>query len=247
MSGTAASDLRPALPADALAGPVPPSSRTALVLRVALLGCFLLSVLHAWQLPAERTTGHLLTELSDGTVESVSIERPPPDMHGLMSLRVEWTVSSGRDGYAYYDVTVPEQPSRAGQPTTPGQPTTGLDRHDEGELILAAATTSPARVQVTTVEPLTLRPTLVVNWPAVVGLGALLVLVTGPQPRLATKWAWFWLAAAVPVLGAVFLLLEPVPAWRRTPMTARSQRYTGGWAFLAALLLGSLWHSLAPS
>src|SRR5690625_1940582 len=211
-------------------GPVAPSTPGALALRLALLACFCLAVLHAWTLPAERLTGDLLANLSDGNVETITIERPSAGQQGQMELRVDWSQRSGRDGYAYYSVSsLPDNP-----------------QIDEGELILDAAATSPATVQVTTADPMTLRPTLVVNWPMVVALAALLVMVAGPQPRLATKWAWFWLGCAVPPLWAAFLLLEPVPAWRRTSLPARPQRYTAGWAFLLALLLGSLWHPLAP-
>jgi len=214
----------------ALVGPVAPSGPAALTLRLGLLACFGLAVLHAWTLPAERLTGDLLVSLSDGNVETITIERPSAQVQGQMELRVDWSQRSGRDGYAYYAAS-----------TLPGDP-----QIDEGEAILMAAASSPAPVRVTTVEPMALRAGIVVNWPAVVGLGAMLVLITGPQPRLATKWAWFWLAWAVPPLWAVFLLLEPVPVWRRTSVPARPQRYTGGWAFLLALLLGSLWQPLAP-
>jgi len=59
-------------------------------------------------------------------------------------------------------------------------------------------------------------------------------LILGPQPRLATKWAWFWLAGGVPLLWFAFVVLEPVPLWRRTPAAARG-RLTGGWAFLLSI------------
>ncbi|MFH5821368.1 hypothetical protein [Georgenia sp. AZ-5] len=60
------------------------------------------------------------------------------------------------------------------------------------------------------------------------------LLIGGPQPRLATKWAWFWLAVSTP-LWTVFLLLEPVPVWSRSPAPVRERRLTGGWAFVLSL------------
>ncbi|HMO10058.1 MAG TPA: hypothetical protein PKB06_00790 [Actinotalea sp.] len=75
------------------------------------------------------------------------------------------------------------------------------------------------------------------SWAAVAGLATLVLLIAGPQPRLATKWAWFWLMGIQP-LAVAFLLLEPVPAWQPGGTHARAARLTGGWAFLLALGLG---------
>lgn len=77
-------------------------------------------------------------------------------------------------------------------------------------------------------------------------MAALLVLIFGPQPRLAAKWAWFWLSCAVPVLWLAFLVLEPVPAWRRRAMARAASKFTGGWALLLAFVLGAIWQAIAP-
>ena len=59
---------------------------------------------------------------------------------------------------------------------------------------------------------------------AIVGL-----LVSGREPRFATRWAWFWLLCMgplTPIMSILFLLQG---------MTARPEdrrRLTGGWAFL---------------
>ncbi len=74
----------------------------------------------------------------------------------------------------------------------------------------------------------------------------LLLLVFGPQPRWATKWAWFWLAIAVQPLWLVFVLFEPVPLWIKQPLAPAASRLTGGWAFLLALLIGPLTAWLLP-
>lgn len=76
--------------------------------------------------------------------------------------------------------------------------------------------------------------------PLVLGawLGPLLLLVAGPQPWRATRWAWFWLLQP-PVGTVAFLLLSGRLPWgRRT--APDGARLTGGWAFLLSLVIGSL-------
>lgn len=78
----------------------------------------------------------------------------------------------------------------------------------------------------------------------IVSLLLVLVLIGGPQPRRATKWAWFWLML-VPggVTQLAWVALEA--PWssranrRPEPLPHRDQpgdtRLTGGWAFLLCL------------
>lgn len=79
-----------------------------------------------------------------------------------------------------------------------------------------------------------------VGWSSLVlGLTSFVLLVTGPQPWRATRWAWFWLMGAFPPLGVLaFLLLSgPTPLLPAPRSTAR--RLTGGWAFLLAVVISS--------
>ncbi len=88
--------------------------------------------------------------------------------------------------------------------------------------------------------------TLTIDWAGsgLVYLAILILLISGPQPRWATKWAWFWLLNVGP-MAAVFLLLEPVPVWQSEPVFARRSRLTGGWALLLALFGGAILGALA--
>ena len=71
---------------------------------------------------------------------------------------------------------------------------------------------------------------------AVVWLATVALLINGPEPWRATRWAWFWLIANP--LGAIgslaFLLLSgPTPLLPAAKVDGR--RLHGGWAFLIAL------------
>ena len=70
-----------------------------------------------------------------------------------------------------------------------------------------------------------------VSWVAV-----LLLLVGGPQPWRATRWAWGWFVLLAGPLGCVAYLLLGGPLGVARPRNP-SRRLTGGWAFLIATVL----------
>ena len=84
---------------------------------------------------------------------------------------------------------------------------------------------------------------------AAASLVVLVMLVTGPQPRRATKWAWFWLYLLPAHAGLLYALAREAP-WSATvhrtpePLPHREMvadiRFTGGKAFLIVLLVGAL-------
>ena len=86
-------------------------------------------------------------------------------------------------------------------------------------------------------------------WLAGVGLlsmlATLVLLIGGPEPWRATRWAWFWMLGVLPPLGPIAYLAlgGPTGLVRRPP--PGSARLTGGWAFVIALVVGSGFTSLA--
>lgn len=167
-----------------------------------------------YQTPAERSVEDLHAALDTGTVTQVTVERPRSSGVVSGSFEVEWE-GRGRPGHAYYDYE-------------PGALV------DEGAEIIRAAERSG--VEVTVTEPLLTGTTWNVS-----GIGAfvaLVLLVGGTAPRLATRWAWFWLWLSVPPAALVYVLVEPVPLWRRGAPPA-GRMLTGGWAFLLATVLAN--------
>ncbi len=72
----------------------------------------------------------------------------------------------------------------------------------------------------------------------VTALSTLMLLILGPSPWWATRWAWFWLGTN-PVGVVAFLVLSgPTPGVPAPDNPAR--RLTGGWALLLSLLVGGL-------
>lgn len=78
-----------------------------------------------------------------------------------------------------------------------------------------------------------------------IGIGVLLWtfallghLVGGPQPRHATKWAWFWLFTSA--VGPVAVVVYLVSGLKREP-APHERRLTGGWAFLLSILIPRPW------
>jgi hypothetical protein len=80
----------------------------------------------------------------------------------------------------------------------------------------------------------------------VVALTGLLLLIGGPQPRCATRWAWFWLISVTPPIGFLaFVLLSGLLSPR--PRADLGRRLTGGWAFLLAAVVGSAGHAVVAA
>lgn len=91
------------------------------------------------------------------------------------------------------------------------------------------------------------------NWVGILAivasLGTIALLVFGPQPLMATKWAWFWaLASVVGFAATPIFLLWGIPRTGAIEQPYSKQgRLTGGWAFLLfSVLASSLLPGLRP-
>lgn len=69
----------------------------------------------------------------------------------------------------------------------------------------------------------------------VLTVAGLVLLVLGPNPWRATRWAWFWLMGLPPVAALFVLLSGPVPGL--PPPRRPLDRLTGGWAFFISVVL----------
>ncbi|GAA1624677.1 hypothetical protein [Georgenia ruanii] len=205
--------------------PSPPASPALLALRCVLAALLLLGWASTLRQPVERPLENLLADLAAGSVTALTLERPAgPDDGGPFS--VVWTTAGGHRASATF-------PSPAGQGDVGADAAAGSA---DAERILAAADRSPSHVAVTVQDaPVRLDGGPLAWLTGLAAFAALCLLIAGPQPHLATKWAWFWLAGATP-LWIAFLLLEPAPAWARS-MPPPRRRLTGGWAFLISLTL----------
>lgn len=65
--------------------------------------------------------------------------------------------------------------------------------------------------------------------------GTVLLVIGGPEPWRATRWAWGWFVLMAGPLGSLGYLLLGGPLSLARPKDVR-QRLTGGWAFLIALV-----------
>jgi hypothetical protein len=199
------------------------ASRGMLVLRVLLLVGFVLGAVQLAARPVQKSVGELEAALTSGQVRTLTIERPPNGVQVGGDFRVEWT-GAGRPGYASYQYSSGASGTVA----------------DEGAIILAAAQSSPSPVAVEVRHESLVPSGVIWGWFGIAVLTTIGLLIAGPQPRRATKWAWFWLAVSITPLWLVFLVLEPVPMWSDQPRPVARRRLTGGWAFLLSLVLGSV-------
>jgi hypothetical protein len=79
----------------------------------------------------------------------------------------------------------------------------------------------------------------------VVWLAVIAVIMHGPEPWWATRWAWFWMVFSplAPLAVPLFLLVVgPPPGVPRPEQPGR--RLTGGWAFLIVSVIASTWRAL---
>jgi hypothetical protein len=205
--------------------------------RLGVIACWLLLVV-ALPFLGERSASwnEVQAAVADGEVDSVRVSGElGPATSGYGTIEIHW-----RDGLLRRVTTVV-------QVRGPGERPDGSAGEDVSAVLHTAPSTRLAALQ----PGLTVRrddhlPSggRLFGWavPNVVGLVTLFLfvaafglLVTGPQPWRATRWAWFWLLVS-PLGGGAFLLLSGPTPGLPTPRNP-ARRLTGGWAFLLALPL----------
>lgn len=180
----------------------------------------------------------LRTAVAEGEVDEVTVYGVTAPYRGRLQLEVRWR--SGPFGMFQHIADVTEQhPQRAEHRN--GR----VVVEDVGEDLLArdadltVVRHNDEAPRFTTIVYGRPVPTWVAVGGLAVGFAVLLMLIGGPQPWRATKWAWFWLIGAVPPLGiAAFLLLGGSTGV--LPPQRPEARLTGGWAFLLAFVVNSV-------
>lgn len=80
-------------------------------------------------------------------------------------------------------------------------------------------------------------PSALVSAFVFVGLAWLYLLVAGPEPWRATRWAWFWLGGSLVGAVAFLLVSGPTPG---IPAPRPRRRLTGGRGLLLAVVLAAM-------
>ena len=224
-------------------------SRTYWFTRLALLLVTLVIAATLAVTGGKRTSyGELNQALYDGDINSVEVVNDlPAGTSGYSTAEVRyrdsgWLGLFGVNKYA--EVKVVSSPGEAGGTTSSD---TG-DPRDELTVVQKSVSSDLRQrfpdLTITSAQP-AMSFVKVKSWrgPAWLGvpilavlLGTLALLVNGPQPHRATKWAWFWVIVGAGPLGVLAYLLIGVP-WRNIP-TPASRWLTGGWAFALFIVLG---------
>lgn len=181
--------------------------------------------------------GELESALNTGGITSVMVTPGlPSDAEGSMTQTIYW-----RSGLLNYYAEV-----RMVTPSSDGTTTSSNDVAVRSGYDIAAqiAEEAPA-VAITRIDGRLSSggiygfqvPTRLI-WFALTGaVGTLMVLVSGPEPWRATRWAWFWLITTGVGPPLFLILAGPTPPLC-SPRDSR-RRLTGGWAFLIAMFFGS--------
>ncbi len=116
-----------------------------------------------------------------------------------------------------------------------------------GDLAPALNEYAAAPVKITTAQPVStqfyIRDWIVPGWVTVLALAAwaftISLVITAPEPLLATRWAWFWaIMSPLGVVAMPLFLLFGIPRTGAIERPySRAGRLTGGWAFILFCIL----------
>jgi len=186
------------------------------------------------------TYGDLLDDVASGKVTEVQVigaganATPPGDR-----VELRWTVLSGAlDQYAVVQVGDDRDHESAEEPVfvSSGDPRDTLRSLDQDVVITPGSSAGDPSFTVMewrTPGPLALLA--IATW-----LAVLLLIIGGPEPWRATRWAWGWAwLLAGPLGGAAYLLLGGPLGLLRPASPHR--RLTGGWALLVVWFVFAGW------
>lgn len=172
------------------------------------------------------TYGDLLAGVSSGTVDEVQVLGSGSTEEGG-SVELRWSVWGGvLDQYA----TVEVDDSRTGDPR---ETLRSID--PDVRITGGPRTTDHAFMFMGWGVPWQVAILGMVSW-----LAVLLLVVGGPEPWRATRWAWGWAWLLAGPLGSMAYLLLGGPTGFLRPRPGH-RRLTGGWAFLLAWVLFAGW------
>ncbi len=179
------------------------------------------------------TYGDLLSDVASGKVDEVAVigvDDPQAGDH----VEVRWTVWAGvLDQYAQVEIGDSRSYDAWGEETytSSGDPRDTLRSLHRGLTITSGPQPRPTFLFAEWEVPGAVALLAMGTW-----LGTLLLLVGGPPPWRATRWAWAWAVLLGGPLGALAFLLLGGPLGVLRPGQGH-RRVTGGWAFLLCLLL----------
>jgi hypothetical protein len=180
------------------------------------------------------TYGDLLADVASSKVDVVQVIGPDAPVKGDR-LELRWSVWGGLlDQYALVQVADDRGYDAWDEPVfvSAGDPRDTLRSINPGVTITNGSTSGDSSFSVQEWR----APGGVVLLALATWLGILLLLVGGPEPWRATRWAWAWFVLFAGPLGCVAYLLLGGPLGVARPRNP-DRRLTGGWAFLLAMFL----------
>lgn len=229
------------------AEPTPPRPavlrRGARVVGWVLLACWSVVLLCACFLgQGASNLSQLEAEVSTGRVHSVGVAGGmAPEGRGFAVVEVHW-----RSGWFAYSTEVVEaRPRKAARRAGAREDVTGVISGDLGERLQRLQ--PGLRVEHVTRQTGPSTDVLgrtMTGWPVwllyLAFLSTVLLLVLGPEPWRATRWAWFWLltSAGFPLTAVAYLVLAGPTSLVSAPRKG-TRRLTGGWAFLIASVIST--------
>jgi len=219
---------------EAIAAPARPARAGAAIAWALLICCFALLIIGLVLGERTSTYGELRQDVASGDVDSVVVTGgTTAPFIGRMTATVHW-----RDGLFRYQAPVVEQHPQRRTETRAGVPVVySVERDLAGRGGLVSVERRPHdfpdynEIYGWRLPHWTEAATLAI------GVTGLLLLIAGPQPRRATRWAWFWLMSVAPPAGFLaFLVLSGQLSLR--PQADVAPRLTGGFAFVLAVLIG---------